>query len=88
MPIAYGNGIKRPGDTTNWTPEQIREIIKCGQDPMYFAENYYYIVHPSKGKMKIKLFNYQKRLINAFKDNKKNVVLAARQVGKCLFNDQ
>ena len=88
MPIAYSNGIKRPGSTTNWTTDQVKEILKCGQDPLYFAENYFYIVHPVKGKQKIHLHDFQKRMITTFKNNRKIVVLSARQIGKCLFYDQ
>ena len=87
MPIKYGNGIKRPGSTTNWTPEQVKEIMKCGQDPIYFAQKYYFIVHPVKGKQNIELYPFQERMINTFKNEKKTIVLSARQIGKALDNE-
>lgn len=82
MPINYRDGIKRPGSTTNWTPDQVKELMKCGQDPLYFAEKYFFVVHPVKGKQKINLYPFQKRMIKTFKDNQKTVVLSARQIGK------
>lgn len=68
---------------TEW---EIQEYIKCKNDIIYFAENYYYIQTLDEGKVKIKMWDYQKQLLKVFDNppNKKRhvVVAASRQVGK------
>lgn len=65
-----------------YTPKMLREIKKCSQNILHFAENYFYIINPDKGKMKIKLYKYQKRILRALRDNRWNIVLSSRQSGK------
>lgn len=65
-----------------YTPEMVEEIKKCKEDILYFAENYFYIIEPDLGKIKIPLLPYQKRLLNAFKENRFNIVNSSRQSGK------
>ena len=88
MPINYSKpGMKRPGIVTEWTAEQVKEIMKCGTDITYFAENYYNIVHPKRGQMIITLHDFQKEMLKNFVGYQNNVVLSARQVGKALSLD-
>jgi len=83
MPINYTTkGMKRPNEPVEWTPERQREYIKCAKDIFYFAENYYTVVEEKRGKHIIKLFDYQKEMINNFINNRFNCVLSARQMGK------
>lgn len=65
-----------------YTPEMVSEIQKCKEDIIYFAENYFYIIEPDLGKMLIPLLPYQLRLLQAFKENRFNIVLSSRQSGK------
>ena len=76
----------------------VSEIIKCTQDPIYFAETYFTIVSPSKGKHIIKTYPRQQELIEAMIKERRLVTLAARQTGKttsytiallhlCIFNE-
>ena len=62
--------------------KRIKEISRCKKDPIYFAENYYYIINPEKGKHIISLYPKQKELIRTFQKEDRIVVLASRQVGK------
>lgn len=88
MPINYSKlGMKRPNVTNNWTSEQVQEIISCGRDIIYFAENYYTIVHPKRGSMLITLHDFQKEMLKNFQGYQNNIVLSARQVGKALSLD-
>jgi len=83
MPINYTKqGMKRPNVVNQWTQEQVKEIMKCGMDIGYFAENYYTIVHPKRGAMLITLHDFQKEILHNFQNYQNNVVLSARQVGK------
>jgi len=78
--------LRGAGETFEYTQEMIREIIRCKEDILYFAENYFYIQNLDRGKIKIPLWGFQKSLIKAIKEppnGKKHVcVLAARQMSK------
>lgn len=65
-----------------YTVEMADEIEKCKNDILYFARNYFYIIEPDLGKILIPLLPYQERLLQAFKDNRFNIVLSSRQAGK------
>lgn len=85
MPIKYDDrgAIKRPNKKINMTPEQAQHYINSVRDPTYFAEKFYNIITP-KGKMVIKLYDYQKMLLQNFVNNKYCITLSSRQSGKCL----
>jgi hypothetical protein len=68
--------------TIDYTPDQVMEMRKCMDDPIYFAENFFVIVHLDKGRQKIKLFDAQKRAIRNIIDNKRTIICASRQIGK------
>lgn len=88
MPIKYDDRgvIKRPNKKISMSPEQAQHLINSVKDPIYFAEKFYSIITP-KGKTLIKLYDYQKKLLNAYKDNKMSITLSSRQSGKCLLTD-
>jgi hypothetical protein len=60
---------------------QVKEIIKCGQNPTYFIDKYVKIQHPLKGLIPLETFDYQKRCINDFEKHRFNIVLKSRQLG-------
>ncbi len=78
--------IKRSGVGVNWTPEMVDEYVKCMNDPIYFAEKYIKIVSLDRGFVPIKLYDYQKEIIEkAIDPTVRNVAaLTARQAGKCV----
>lgn len=78
-PQLKGSGYKLP-----YTIDHIEEYKKCKEDIFYFAENYYYILDLDKGMIKIQLRDYQKDMIKSFVENRNTIVLASRQVGKCV----
>lgn len=61
--------------------EQVEEIYKCGEDPIYFIKKYLYIQHPIKGRLPFELYPFQEECIGAFLDYKFNIVLKSRQLG-------
>ena len=77
--------IKRPGKTA-MTAEQQREFIKCSMDPLYYMENYMYIVNPNPklGKMLFKAYPFQRDLINIYWKYKDSIAMIPRQSGKCV----
>lgn len=82
--------VKDPYKSLPMSEEQILEFAKCADPitgPQYFMDNYYYIQHPTKGKMLYHPFEYQKKLIDAYHFNRFCVALLPRQTGKCLGGD-
>lgn len=79
--------IKKPGLPMIMTEHEEEEWIKCGRDPIYFIENYVKVIHPLKGPVPMKLYPYQKECVEAFQGNRKTILLAARQLGKCVSAD-
>ena len=65
-----------------WTPKMVADLKKCGKNLLYFAENFFTIVNLDRGREKITLFKCQKKVLRALRDNRFNIVLASRQVGK------
>ena len=44
--IYLGNpNLKKANVSTNFTPKQVQEFIKCSKDPVYFIKNYIKIVY-------------------------------------------
>ena len=66
-----------------YEPWMVKDIKKCRQNLLYFAENFFYIINPEKGKKQvIKMFPYQKQILRTLRDNNKVILLASRQCGK------
>ena len=98
----YLSNPNLPTATTEfeWTPEMIFNLQECKKDIIYFADNFFYIIDPDVGRVKIDLFDYQRRCLKTIKENRKTILLASRQVGKstiltmyalweaCFFNDK
>jgi len=61
--------------------ELIKEVIRCGRDPVHFISTYGRIQHPVKGLIPFKLYPYQEDIIRGFTTNRKNIILKARQLG-------
>jgi len=46
--------IKAPYRRQHWTDQQLEEFLKCADPvtgPQYFMDNFFYIQHPTRGKM-------------------------------------
>lgn len=74
--------LPKAGARYNLTPDQIVEFKKCMDDPVYFAENYFKIVHIDHGIVPFKLYPYQADAVKLAQSNRKLVVNASRQSGK------
>lgn len=72
------------GQKIVYTSEQLEDLKNCKESIVYFAEKFFTITELDRGKQKIKLRPYQKRLLKAIKDNRFTVCLSARQSGKCV----
>ena len=76
------SNLKRIGEEIEWSPELLKEYMKCAQDPIYFAKNYIKIVHVDKGLVPFKMYDYQENITRKITDNRRLAVLTARQSGK------
>lgn len=80
-------GLKSPNIDVEYTRDKIEELKKCATDPIYFMKNYVFIRHPKRGRIKFDLYDFQENLVDTFHKNRFSVVLASRQVGKCVTRD-
>ena len=82
LPFYENKQYLRKGNIVfEYTDEEISELAKCAQDIVYFAEKYA-VVMTDEGVMQVELRDYQKTLLKDFQENRFNVVLASRQMGK------
>ena len=81
--IYLGNpNLKKANTPLEFTKEQIKEYIKCKQDPVYFAENYVKIVSLDEGLVPFDMYKFQKKLIRNFHNHRFNICKMPRQTGK------
>jgi hypothetical protein len=77
--------IKNPHESSIYTDEQIREFAACADPdtgPMYFMDNFFYIQHPTRGRMQYHPFEYQRRLIDTYHQYRFSISMMPRQTGK------
>lgn len=88
-PYSYnGNpNLKAAGVAIEWEPGNVAEWMKCQADPIYFIENYVKIVTLDHGVQLMKLFEYQKEIVNSLWKNRKTAAVICRQAGKCVSSD-
>ena len=60
---------------------QVKEIVRCGKDPVYFFNKYVKIQHPTLGLIPFKTYDFQDDCVQDFIDNRFNVILKSRQLG-------
>ena len=77
--------IKSPYSRVMYTDDQIKEFALCADPitgPGYFLDNFFYIQHPTKGRMLYHPFDYQKRLIHTYHNYRFSISMMPRQTGK------
>ena len=81
--IYLGNpNLKKANTEIEFTEEQILEIVKCKDDPVYFARNYIKIVSLDHGLVPFEMYPFQEKLITNFHKNRFNICKMPRQTGK------
>ena len=81
--IYLGNpNLKKANTQVEFTEENIREFIKCKDDPVYFARNYVKIVSLDEGLVPFEPYDFQEKLINNFHEERFNICKMPRQTGK------
>ena len=77
--------VKTPYRREIYTEQQIKEFALCADPvngPMYFLDNFFYIQHPTRGRMVYHPFEYQKRLIHTYHNYRFSISMMPRQTGK------
>jgi len=74
--------LKRTNVVLDLTEDQVREYVRCAQDPIYFIENYVKIITLDKGFVQISLYPFQRQAVQDINDSRRVIVKAGRQVGK------
>lgn len=77
--------VKKPNLKQRLSIQQIQEFAKCADPvtgPMYFMEHYFHIQHPTRGELVYHPFEYQRRLIDTYHNNRFSISMLPRQSGK------
>ena len=74
--------LKRVGVEISYDEEQIKEILKCSEDPVYFIKNYVKIVNVDKGLVPFDMWPFQENMVQEFHANRFCIAKMPRQVGK------
>jgi len=74
--------LKRVNVELDYTEEEIKEYVKCRDDPIYFIKNYIHIVNLDHGLMKFNLYGFQEELVNVLYKERFTIVKCPRQSGK------
>jgi hypothetical protein len=74
--------VKRAHSTSAYSREQILHLGRCLEDPLYFMENFVWVQHPTKGRLRFQLYPYQKDMVSTVHGNRFSCLLTARQMGK------
>lgn len=79
--------IKSANTVEQWTLEQVKEIALCADQkngPHYFLSNFFYIQHPTRGRINYIPYQYQERLIDIYHNYRKSISMIPRQSGKTI----
>ncbi len=61
--------------------KQVKEIVRCGKDPVYFINKYVQIQHPTRGLINFNTYKFQDACLEDFVNNRFNIILKSRQLG-------
>ena len=75
--------IKPPNQGLEITSKaQLEEFVKCAKSPLYFMENYMFVQHSTRGKIKFAPYDFQRELVNTYMNNRNTIAMIPRQSGK------
>ena len=81
--VYLGNpNLKKAGTEIQFTKKQIQEWVKCKKDPIYFATHYIKIISLDEGLVPFDMYDFQKRILQDFHENRFNIAKLPRQTGK------
>ena len=74
--------LKKANTSLDFTPEEVQEVIKCSEDPVYFIKNYIKIVSLDKGLIPFDMYHFQEEMVEKFHAERFNIAKLPRQSGK------
>ena len=77
--------VKAPHKRQTFSEQELAEFMLCADPvtgPEYFMDHYFYIQHPTRGKMLYHPFDYQSRLIDTYHNYRFSISMMPRQTGK------
>ncbi len=77
--------LKSRGEQFEFTQEQVKEFIKCSQDPEYFIATYVKVISLDDGIIPFIPYPFQKELVNSFHHNRFTICKLPRQSGKSVI---
>ena len=91
--------LKKAYVEIKWTPELVKEYVKCSKDIVYFICTYCKIISLDEGLVSFNLYDFQEGMANTIADNRFTIIKTPRQAGKTttsaavilwhvLFNEQ
>lgn len=79
--------LKRANINVELTQEQLLELIRCSEDPIYFAKKYIKIVTLDEGLVSFEPYSFQEDMLKNFHNKRFNICKLPRQCGKCLIQN-
>ena len=81
--VYLGNpNLKKANTEIEFTEENVKEFLKCKDDPVYFAREYIKIINVDEGLVSFDMWPFQEKLIRRFHANRFNICMMPRQTGK------
>ena len=74
--------LKASGVNIEFTQDQVKEYIKCAQDPAYFIKKYIKVVSLDEGLVPFNLYDYQEDIVDKVHNNRFVICKLPRQSGK------
>jgi hypothetical protein len=73
---------KKANIDDEFTDQNLIDLTRCFEDPVYFIDNFMKVQHATKGSIPLKMWDYQYEMVKAFHENRYVVALTGRQLGK------
>ncbi len=81
--IYLGNpNLKKANVAYDFSPEDVKEFVRCSQDPVYFIREYIRIVSLDEGIIPFTMYDFQEDMVQRFHENRFNIAKLPRQSGK------
>lgn len=74
--------LKPRGTNISYSADQVKEYLKCSNDPIYFMKNYIKIVNLDKGLMLFDMFPFQEKMVKNLLNHRNTIFKLPRQSGK------
>jgi len=77
--------VKKPHKRMQMTQQELIEFSMCADPvtgPEYFLRNFFFIQHPTRGRLQFTPFDYQEELLQNYHTNRFSINMLGRQMGK------